>query len=79
MPCYDIELPGGARGVVCARGRRRRCCHCGKLGATLLCDGPVAVKKTCDRPICSSCATSGGADVDYCQDCARDWPGSGQA
>lgn len=44
-------------------------------GATLLCDGPVAVGKTCDRPICVSCATHDGPDRDYCRDCARDWPG----
>ena len=75
MPCTDIKLPGGIVGIMCSRGRRRRCFHCGKLGATLMCDGPVAVQKTCNRPICSSCATSGGPYVDYCQDCARAWPG----
>lgn len=64
--------------TVCTRGsgvRRRRCWHCGKLD-NLLCDGPVAVNKTCDRPICRGCATSGGPNIDYCRDCARDWPGA---
>ena len=77
MPCYDIQMPGGGVGVICTRGsgpRRRRCFHCGRLD-NLLCDGPVAVNKTCDRPICRGCATSGGLDVDFCRDCARDWPG----
>lgn len=75
MPCNDVRLPGGGVAIACSRGRRRRCFHCGKLGATLLCDGPVAVKKTCDRPICVSCSTPDGPERDYCRDCARDWPG----
>jgi hypothetical protein len=76
MPCYDIELPNGVRGIACARGgRRRRCYHCNRLGADRLCDGPVAVNRTCDRPICRACATADGPELDYCRDCARDWPG----
>lgn len=76
---FQIDRPGQEPIVatICSRGttRRRRCFHCTKLGAYYLCDGPVAVNKTCDRPICGECTTSGGPDVDYCRDCARDWPG----
>lgn len=68
MPCYDIQTPGGL-GIMCARGaRRKRCFHCNKLGATLLCDGPVAVNKTCDRALCKSCAVSGPEDTDFCRE-----------
>ena len=75
MPCLPMDMPGGSTAILCSRTRRRRCHDCGRLGATLLCDGPVAVGKTCDRPICVSCATHDGPDRDYCRDCARDWPG----
>lgn len=84
MPCEMVPTKGkmgydGPLYVTMCRGRvrRKRCYHCGKLGADYLCDGPVAVNKTCDRPICAGCATSGGPDSDYCRDCARDWPGRG--
>lgn len=76
MPCIEISTSPGVLGIACIRGgRRRRCFHCGQLGASLLCDGPVAVNKTCNRPLCTACRVSGGPDVDYCRDCARDWPG----
>ena len=75
MPCLPMDMPGGSAAVLCTRTRRRRCYDCGQLGATLLCDGPVAVGKTCDRPICGSCATTDGPGRDYCRACAADWPG----
>lgn len=75
MPCTEIQLQNGSVAIMCSRGRRRRCFDCGKLGATLQCDGPVAVGKTCDRHICVPCSTSDGPERDYCRSCARDWPG----
>lgn len=72
---YDVPMPGGGFARVCGDApRRRRCWHCNRL-TNLLCDGPVAVGKTCDRPVCANCRTVGGPDTDYCRDCARDWPG----
>ena len=55
------------------RGRREpaRCIqNCGRV-ATLLCDYPIqnepGVYKTCDRPLCASCAYEVGPDRHYCR------------
>ena len=32
---------------------------------------PMVSTLTCDRPICESCATRIGAEIDYCPDCMR--------
>lgn len=63
MSCERIELPNGAVGIACARGRRSAPtlrCACGAL-AELLCDGrvPGVGRRTrrCDAPLCAACAT----------------------
>lgn len=68
MPCRPVSVPGGFAIVCGPRGRRRKCA-CGRP-ADLLCDGKVPSKKsgTCDRPLCSKCATSPAPGVDLCPD-----------
>ncbi len=72
MICTRVQIPGGGVAIVCRDGKRRRCSVCGKLRATKLCDGPPAPgsrKKTCDRDLCTGCATHADSqDVDYCPD-----------
>jgi hypothetical protein len=53
-------------GVVCTKGRTQRCKFCGIGVVAKLCDFPVGPKKTCDAGMCAKCATSVGADLDYC-------------
>jgi hypothetical protein len=49
------------------RARRRRCKTCG-AEAALLCDFPTGKrrKKTCDAPICGTCARTVGPDRHFC-------------
>ena len=56
------------------RQPRRKCGFCRERWADLLCDFPTPKGKTCDRPICNKCATSGGENVDYCPDHASASP-----
>lgn len=55
--------------IVCVRGRQSvpRCVHCHKP-STKLCDFDVTPGRTCAAPICASCSTSGGRDLDYCRE-----------
>lgn len=58
--------------IVCSRRSRKslgKCTECWINEATKLCDGPSATArgKTCDKPLCQRCATTGGANVDYCK------------
>lgn len=71
--------------IVCgrSRGTKVKCRFCGRVGAGKLCDGILgavqaellpdsrdAKAKTCDAPVCSSCAVSIPAlDRDYCPRC----------
>jgi hypothetical protein len=68
--CQRIQMPDGGTAIVCRDGRRKRCAICGALAAEKLCDGPpprAARRKTCDRALCSRCATHvEGADLDFC-------------
>lgn len=68
MPCIPFRsADGSVTGIACSRGPRTRC-KCGRV-ATLLCDWPLHGSKegqTCDRPLCSRCATNVGPDRDYC-------------
>jgi hypothetical protein len=67
MTCTPISLPNGARAIVCGTRRRQRC-KCGRP-ATLLCDWKLkqpATGRTCDKPLCESCATSPAPDKDLC-------------
>lgn len=70
MPCESYRDPetGTTFLIRCSRAPQRLCKFCRKLYATKLCDAPLANGKTCDAPICPSCATSGGEDIDYCPD-----------
>ncbi len=74
MPCNTVKLPGGGYAIVCSSGNRpKRCSVCGGPGGKL-CDFPLMGRlagKTCDRPLCAKCATSGGAEIDYCPPHAR--------
>lgn len=65
MPC---ERVGPA--IVCSRGsrKRNRCIYCGGY-STKLCDGPkLGSARTCDKPLCTSCAYHVPPDRDYCRD-----------
>lgn len=69
-------MPNGT--IICARGRRgqQRCKFCRQRIATKLCDfrinvGDVGHTRTCDAPMCSTCATSIRHEVDYCPDHAK--------
>lgn len=75
MPRRCIRVSGTSpdgqpfTGIVTVFEQRRSCSSCGK-GATLRCDYPVVPRGrkagTCDRWICSSCATTVGDDLHYC-------------
>lgn len=74
MPCDQVKLPDGTAAIVCSRGHRKPkpCAHCGKPSSKL-CDfilvrSHAGNHKTCDKPLCQSCAVSGGRNVDYCPD-----------
>ncbi len=75
MPCNTYRDPDGKfTAIVCTRGKRPiKCSVCGLSGGKL-CDFPLMgpkTGKTCDRSLCSKCAVSGGADIDYCPPHAR--------
>lgn len=67
MECTTITLPGGVRAIAC-RGRRPKpkCSCCKTRTATLECDYKIGPGKTCDLPLCTSCALRIGDNVDYC-------------
>ena len=74
MPCdpFKVTLPDGssAMGWICTRGPRRQPprCKCGRP-STLLCDYPLTgakAGKTCDRPLCTHCATEVGPGRHLC-------------
>lgn len=70
MPCevYNDPETGATMFIKCGRAPRRICKFCRRNYATLLCDAPIGNGKTCDAPICPTCAISGGPDTDYCPD-----------
>lgn len=63
-------MPGGGTAIVCGprSGRIKRCVHCGGVSSKL-CDGPRAdnSKRTCDRPLCTRCATHVEPNLDFCR------------
>jgi hypothetical protein len=74
MPyCVNVKLPDGSTAM---SGKRKTCFLCGKPCAKL-CDFVISPpeqithKKTCDRPMCESCAINGGAELDYCPEHAN--------
>lgn len=73
MPCKTIVMGDGVTVIACSRGQSRKRCKCGRP-ADLLCDFPLSGAKsgkTCDMPICRSCATRVGPNRDYCPAHAR--------
>lgn len=66
MTCEPVQLPGGARAIVCGP-RRRQTCQCGRR-ATLLCDWKRPDKRsgTCDAGLCERCTTKPAPDKDLC-------------
>lgn len=70
MTCEYVTLAGGATAIVCS-GHRARRCKCGR-SAPLLCDWKVP-GGTCDKPICTACATSPAPDKDLCPEHAAAW------
>lgn len=82
MACERVTLPGGQAAIVCGTRRRQRC-TCGRP-ATQLCDWRVPSKRsrTCDKPICRTCAVSPAPEKDLCPAHARDfeaWKAARQA
>ena len=66
-----VVAAGGTCAQICIRGRRsRRPQLCLEDGCThemvALCDHPVALRRTCDRPICSQHRTMVGKNRDRC-------------
>jgi hypothetical protein len=62
-----IVIDGQVVGIACSRGPDRRC-KCGRR-MTRLCDFALSGKKagkTCDAPLCDSCAVRVGPDRDLC-------------
>ncbi len=75
MPCTPLKLGDGITALVCTRGRRRRCVHCGGP-ASQLCDFRVArggKPATCDVPLCRHCSTRIPGDRDLCRPHAAQW------
>lgn len=73
--CLQIEI-GGVRAIVRMSGKPpRMCAFCKVKYSTKLCDfalrntstGGPDVQATCDAPMCDDCATSVGANRDYCK------------
>ncbi len=68
MPCNRFDLPGGGYAIICGRRTQKRC-SCGRP-AIKLCDYPLTgakAGKTCDKPLCESCAVHREPDTDYCR------------
>lgn len=76
MPCAPFST-NGMTGFVCGPGLKPKRCACGSgKPADLLCDWKVETKpevKTCDAPVCRTCATHVGSDRDLCPAHARAW------
>ncbi len=70
MSCEVIRTPRGGKIFVCARGERKQICAlCKQREAHYLCDHPVGTKrkaKTCDRPLCETCAVETGPNTHKC-------------
>jgi hypothetical protein len=65
MHCTWIKDGNGAVAILCGSRPRAKRCACGQP-STLLCDWPIGGGKTCDRPMCASCATEVGPDKHLC-------------
>lgn len=76
MVCRTVTLPTGERAIVCGPRPKAKKCACGRR-APLLCDWKVGTGlqkgRTCDVPICASCATSPVEGKDLCPRHAAAW------
>jgi len=73
MPCSTFDMGNGVTGIICSRGRRKKCAYCDRE-STQLCDhrtGPVIFGQpagaTCDTPMCRAHAHHVEPDRDYCR------------
>ncbi|MGH8258812.1 MAG: hypothetical protein ACREUG_03880 [Steroidobacteraceae bacterium] len=76
MKCAVVELPGGARAIVCGGSRVHRC-RCGRL-ATKQCDWkmrklPSGRLATCDAWLCDECTHSAAEGKDLCPKHRTEW------
>lgn len=63
-----IKMQDGSVAHICTRGAKnplRGCRVCGYLSSKL-CDFRLPNGKTCDSPLCDSCAIAIGDDLDQC-------------
>lgn len=71
MVCRVIKGENGEIIIACSRGKRAQVCEdCKSRSATIRCDFELrgALKgKTCDRWLCSKCATEVGVDRHLCR------------
>jgi len=69
MVCRGVKV-GTANAIVCSRPAQRKCQHCNRRRATLLCDFPDPEKPgtTCDARLCPRCAVLVAPDRHYCPD-----------
>jgi hypothetical protein len=78
MPCTPVKLAGGQTAIICTGRRpRRKCSVCKERLAQRECDYPDQQRKsgTCDKPLCTRCAVSGGDNIDFCPSHPKDQPG----
>ena len=68
MPCAYIDMPNGGKAHLRFSARpRRKCQVCFRRWSSKLCDYPTGPgKKTCDKALCTACATSIDSETDYC-------------
>lgn len=62
MTCHTHQLPTGGLVIAGTRERQRRCYTCNAPNASLSCDG-------CDHVLCTACAVSPRAGLDWCPSC----------
>jgi len=75
MPRWSIPIKdeqGNVIGIACGSSPRRKvpdCSVCTQEKGPILCDGPAPVgskRKSCDAPMCRTCAHRTGPDRDMC-------------
>ncbi|MDQ1344853.1 MAG: hypothetical protein QG586_383 [Pseudomonadota bacterium] len=62
---------------ICGAGEPEHVCSCGFV-SDLLCDYPMGDGKTCDLPLCSTCAKQIGEDKHLCEIHWHEWKGKAQ-
>jgi len=72
--CEHLDLGGGNRAIICGT-KAKVCRFCRKRFAKFLCDWkiPGGNGKTCDAPMCRSCAINVGPEKDLCPPHAKAW------